>query len=257
MTNQLPPAQTSDLELALFLAADVSPLAMKWFHSVDLSVITKADGSPVTQADVAVEQRLRELIADHDSDAAILGEEEGATSGSNGRRWILDPIDGTSAFAHGVPLWSTLIALYDEHGPAVGVISLPGTTEVVAAGRGLGATYNGSPCCVSTHATLENAFVTTWGYEAWSPDVFTKLQAGKAAMRGWSDAYGWALLATGRVDAVLDPTTKLWDVAPMQTIIPEAGGRLSTLPADADMFFDWMVGTNGAVHDELMAKVFP
>jgi histidinol-phosphatase len=254
--TKLPSARLSDLDLALHMATDVAPLAMRWFESVDLSVITKVDGSPVTQADLAVEKRLRELIRDHDSDASVLGEEEGATVGSSDRRWILDPIDGTSAFAHGVPLWSTLIALYDEHGPAVGVISLPGTGEIVAAGRGLGVTHNAKPCKVSAVTSLENAYVTTWGYEQWPSEVFVKLQHAKVNMRGWSDAYGWALLATGRVDAVLDPSTKLWDIAPMQTIIPEAGGMCTALPDGADMSFDWMIGTNGSIHDELMNCAF-
>jgi histidinol-phosphatase len=247
-----PAVAKEDLELALEMAADVAPLAMKWFQSVDLNIITKADGSPVTQADLAVEKRLREIIAERDPDAAILGEEEGATEGHSQRRWILDPIDGTSAFAHGVPLWSTLIALHDEDGPAVGVISLPGTNELVAAGRGLGATLNGEPCSVSKHATLEGAFVTTWGYDPWPTDLLAQFQAKKANLRGWSDAYGWALLASGRVDAVVDPTTKLWDIAPMQTIIPEAGGRVETIPGESEIHFAFAVGTNGAVHRQTM-----
>lgn len=248
----VPAASKNDLNLALEMAADVAPLAMKWFQSIDLNVITKADGSPVTQADVQVEKRLREIVAERDPDAAILGEEEGATEGHSQRRWIFDPIDGTSAFAHGVPLWSTLIALHDEHGPAVGVISLPGTNEVVAAGRGLGATLNGEPCRVSKHESLRGSFVTTWGYEPWPAELLTKFQNAGANLRGWSDAYGWALLASGRVEAVVDPTTKLWDIAPMQTIIPEAGGSIETIPGEDDIHFTFSVGTNGRVHGETM-----
>lgn len=251
--TQAPLAQQTDLDLALHLAAEVAPLALNWFASVDLSVITKADGSPVTQADLAVEKKLRELISEHDAHAAILGEEEGASAGTNGRRWILDPIDGTSAFAHGVPLWSTLIALYDEHGPAVGIISLPGTGEIVAAGRGLGATHNGKSCKVSTHASLEGAFATSWGFDPWTPELLAKFKVANANLRGWSDAYGWALLATGRVDVVVDPTTKLWDIAPMHTIISEAGGRVQTVGGDGELFYDWAIGTNGVIHDETAA----
>jgi histidinol phosphatase-like enzyme (inositol monophosphatase family) len=250
-----PPVRKEDLELALHMASEVSPLAMKWFSSVDLNVITKEDGSPVTQADLAVEQRLRELIAEYDGDAAILGEEEGVTAGTSGRRWILDPIDGTGAFAHGVPLWSTLIALHDEHGPAVGVVSLPGMNEIVAAGRGHGATLNGKPCHVSKHATLDNAFVTTWGYDPWPAGLLTAFQSKRANLRGWSDGYGWALLASGRVEVVVDPSTKLWDIAPMQTIIPEAGGKLHVVPGDSDIHFDFVIGTNGAVHDETVSVI--
>jgi histidinol-phosphatase len=250
--TQLPPARQADLDLALHMAAEVAPVAEKWFSSVDLSVIAKDDGSPVTQADLAVERQLRALIAEHDRDAAILGEEQGATAGESARRWILDPIDGTSAFAHGVPLWSTLIALHDEHGPAIGVISLPGTGEIVAAGRGLGATHNGTPCRVSTQPTLKNAFVTSWGFEPWPPQLLDKFQQKEAKLRGWSDAYGWALLATGRVDAVVDPTTKLWDIAPMQTIIPEAGGNIHTFPGESEIHFAFMVGTNGTIHSEVV-----
>lgn len=248
--SDVPAAHQDDLDFALHLAREVTPLAMEWFGSVDLTAISKADGSPVTQADIAVEQRLRELIASRHPDDAVLGEEEGSSPGTSGRQWILDPIDGTSAFAHGVPLWSTLIALYDDHGPSVGVISLPGVQEVVAAGRGLGATCNGKPCQVSSVETLDRGFVTTWGYDFWPPELLGKFQARSANLRGWSDAYGWALLATGRVEAVVDPQTKLWDVAPMLTIIPEAGGMTYAIAGASDMQFDYMIGTNGLVHTE-------
>ncbi|MGH7866304.1 MAG: inositol monophosphatase family protein, partial [Candidatus Dormibacteraceae bacterium] len=159
----IPPARSEDLELAITMADRTSPIALKWFSSADLITRSKADGSPVTQADEAVERYLREMVAEADPTAGVIGEEEGRSSKDSPRLWFFDPIDGTTSFVHGVPLFSTLIALHDEHGPAIGVISLPALGEVIAAGRGLGCTLNRKPCSVSSQSTMEGALVTTWG----------------------------------------------------------------------------------------------
>ena len=121
-----------------------------------LAVEHKGDGSPVTAADLAAEARVRErLAATHPGDG-IIGEEDDDVEGSTGRRWVVDPIDGTKAFTKGVPLYATLIALIDDHGPAVGVIHLPALGETIAAGRGLGCTFNGAPagCRDTTRSTV-------------------------------------------------------------------------------------------------------
>jgi fructose-1,6-bisphosphatase/inositol monophosphatase family enzyme len=145
-----------------------------------------------------------------------------------------------------------LIALHDEHGPAVGVVSLPGTGEVVAAGRGMGATLNGKPCSVSAVEAFDQALITSWGFEEFPAELLARCQQKGARIRGWSDAYGWALLASGRVDIVIDPSTKLWDIAPMQTIIPEAGGKLHGIAGATETAFAFSVGTNGRLHDEAL-----
>src|SRR5690606_2901435 len=126
--------------------------------TADLTVDRKADGTPVTAADRAAERLVREMVDERFPDDGVLGEEEPETAGQSGRRWIVDPIDGTKAFTRGVPLYSTLLALYDVHGPAVGVIGLPAVGQVVYAGRGLGCFADDRPARVSDAARLDGAW---------------------------------------------------------------------------------------------------
>ena len=249
----VPPARQEDLELALSMAAAVAPLALEWFSSADLGVQTKHDESLVTQADLAIERRLRQLVTEADPMASIVGEEAGVTAGEDTRKWFLDPIDGTISFVRGVPLFSTLIALHDEHGPAVGVISLPALNEVIAAGRGLGCSFNGNACSVSAQSTTEDSLITTWGYELWPPALLGYLQDAKAQLQGWGDGYGWALVATGRADAVIDFDMKPWDLAPMGVILSEAGGRFTAFDGTDDISKGSGLGTNGFLHQELLS----
>ena len=154
-----PAADPADLAFAIELAEDAGASTLAWFQSATLAVEHKGDGSPVTAADLAAEARVRErLAATHPGDG-IIGEEDDDVEGSTGRRWVVDPIDGTKAFTKGVPLYATLIALIDDHGPAVGVIHLPALGETIAAGRGLGCTFNGAPCRVSGHDTLDLSLI--------------------------------------------------------------------------------------------------
>jgi len=145
--------------------------------------------------------------------------------------------------------------MIDEHGPAIGVIHLPGLDETIAAGRGLGATWNGRPCGVSDHAGLDGAYVMTSGFSYWPDDALGRVLESPAVLRTWGDAYGYALVATGRAEAMVDPLANPWDVAPIAVIIPEAGGTFSGF--DGAMGTDaWRggsgVATNGAVHADLL-----
>ena len=133
-----PPASRDELELAVEVVREAGRRTLRWFRSDDLQVERKGDGTPVTAADRDAERFLREELAAAFPADGVLGEEEAPTAGSSGRRWVLDPIDGTKAFTCGVPLYSNLLALEDEHGIAVGVINLPALGETVWAGRGLG-----------------------------------------------------------------------------------------------------------------------
>ncbi len=133
------------LDEAVALAREAGEHTLGWFGTDDLVVDRKGDGTPVTEADRAAERLIRTRFAAVHPDDAIIGEEEDDRPGTSGRRWIIDPIDGTKAFTHGVPLYSTLLAVEDEHGPAVGVIELPALGETVYAGRGLGCFRNGTP----------------------------------------------------------------------------------------------------------------
>ncbi|MEO0492852.1 MAG: inositol monophosphatase family protein [Actinomycetota bacterium] len=252
----IPAADPADLAFAIELAEAAGAGTLEWFQNAALAVEHKGDGSPVTAADLAAEALVRERLAAAQPGDGIIGEEDDDVESTTGRRWVVDPIDGTKAFTKGVPLYSTLIALIDEHGPAVGVIHLPALGETVAAGRGLGCTFNGTPCHVSGHDTLAGAYATTSGFGYWPPDALQRVLDSDLVFRTWGDAYGYALVATGRAEAMIDPLANPWDVAPMAVIIPEAGGRFSNYDGVEEPD-SWNrssgVATNGAIHDELIA----
>jgi len=235
MTDPLPdtPGPAVDpalVEFAVEIAREAGELTLRYFRQPDLAVESKDDGTPVTVADRGAEQLLRERISDAFPDDAIVGEEEADVAGTSGRTWILDPIDGTQSFIHGVPLYSNLVALEDEHGPAVGVINVPGLDECVWAGRGRGCFLDGEPTRVSGRTDVRGACIVTSGVDYWpSAAALDKFVGKGAVIRTWGDAYGYVLVATGRADAMVDPVVFRWDVAPMLTILPEAGGVFTDL----------------------------
>ncbi len=246
------PVDEGFIEFAVKAAQEAGRLTLEWYQHQRLAVTRKRDGSPVTQADYAAERFLRSEIADVWPDDAILGEEEGLRSGSTGRTWVIDPIDGTKAFTQGVPLYATLLALIDEHGPAVGVICLPALNECVWAGRGGGAFWDGSPCRVSDTQTLDGSYVCTSGLSYWPEQALARIRSAGARVRTWGDAYGYVLVATGRAAAMVDPECFDWDVAPVSVIVTEAGGHFS----DTQGINDWQrgsaVGSNSHVHHEVL-----
>ena len=187
---------------------------------------------------------------------SVLGEEHPDTSGASGRSWVIDPIDGTKAFMKGVPLFANLLALVDEHGPAVGVIHLPALGETVWAGRGLGAFHNGEPCRVNDHEGLDGAFVCTSGFGYWPDGALSSLFDSPVKLRTWGDAYGYALVATGQVEAMVDPEAFAWDLAPIAVIIAEAGGCFSAFDGrtGADVWSSGSaIATNNRIHEDLVA----
>ncbi|CAN5588777.1 histidinol-phosphatase [soil metagenome] len=235
------------------LARRAGASTLQHFRATDLVIDRKGDGTPVTVADRGAERLVRaELAARYPADA-VAGEEEDDTPGTSGRRWIVDPIDGTKAFTHGVPLYSTLLAVDDEHGPAVGVIDLPALGETVWAGRGLGAWCNDAPARVSERSTMKGSYLTTSAVGHWSrPALLAALDA-ELQVRTWGDGFGYALVATGRVEAMVDPVAALWDVAPMPVILAEAGGRFSDLAGRPGAAGGSGLATNGVLHDEVLA----
>ena len=185
-----------------------------------------------------------------------MGEEEADVSGSSGRTWILDPIDGTQSFVHGVPLFSNLVALEDEHGPAVGVINVPALDECVWAGRGLGCFVDGEPARVSDRADLRGACIVTSGVDYWpSATALDEFVGQGAVIRTWGDAYGYVLVATGRADAMVDPVVFRWDVAPMLTILPEAGGVFTDLSGSVTAEGGDALATNPALLEQILDLV--
>ena len=255
MTATPPPVDPSLLDTAVAIARQAGDATLAWYRSSTLDVETKGDGSPVTAADRAAERIVREEVASRFPGDAIVGEEEDDTDGTSGRTWYVDPIDGTKSFVHGVPLYSTLLAVDDEHGPAVGVIHLPALGETVWAGRGLGCWHDGRPARVNDRTELEGAYVMTSGIDYWPADLFARMLTVPVVLRTWGDGYGYALVATGRAEAMIDPTVNPYDIAPMRVILAEAGGRFSDLAGRPRHDGGSGVATNGHLHDALLAAL--
>ncbi|MGH9246084.1 MAG: inositol monophosphatase family protein [Acidimicrobiales bacterium] len=234
------------------LAREAGATTLRWFRSAGLAITDKSDGTPVTAADREAERLVRDRLADTYPDDAVVGEEEGDRPGTSGRRWIVDPIDGTKAFVHGVPLYSTLLAVEDEHGPAVGVIELPALGETVWAGRGLGCFVNGEPVRVSDRSEVLGAYVMTSGIDCWPAGLLDAVQRAGAVVRTWGDGYGYALVATGRVEAMVDPVVATWDVAAMPVILGEAGGFFTDFDGVTRIDGGSGVATNGRLHAALL-----
>jgi histidinol-phosphatase len=255
-----PPVAQQLLDAAREIAVEAAAYVRDRFATGDLTVELKRDGSEVTEVDRGAEQLIRKRVAQRFPDDTVIGEEAGITEGSSARRWIVDPIDGTTSFVRGVPLFSTLIAVFDEHGPAVGIVAIPALDELVVAGRGRGCTLNGSPCHVSSVSNLSDACVSTSAFDGswWPAGALTRISMSGAKTRTWGDGYGYVLVATGRIEAMMDPALNTWDIAPMLVVIPEAGGEITTWTGDDGLAqgAGWLA-TNGHLHDELFNLVRP
>ncbi|HEX5367043.1 MAG TPA: inositol monophosphatase family protein [Acidimicrobiales bacterium] len=248
-----PPVDPALLDFAVGVARAAGESTLRWFQAADLAVDHKADGTPVTAADRAAERLVRARLATAFPEDGVLGEEEPELAGSSGRRWTVDPIDGTKAFTRGVPLYSTLLALDDEHGPALGVIALPALRQVVYAGRGRGAWWDGRRAQVSATASLAGAYLSSSSYSHWPEEQLLAVKRAGCELRTWGDGYGYALVATGRLDAMVDPVVELYDVAPAPVIMSEAGGRFTDLGGRPGAGGGSGVATNGRIHDDLLA----
>ena len=224
------------------------------------AVMRKADRSPVTKADREAEAMMRGMIRERFPDHQVLGEEGGSDGPAQADyRWILDPIDGTKSFIHGVPLFGTLIALVERGTPVIGVINLPATGEMMIGARDRPTTVNGRPVRVRETARLSEATVLFTDL----PNM-TGLGHGPALealgrevelMRGWGDCYGHFLVAAGRADAMIDPELNLWDVAALKPCVEGAGGRLTDLAGVDTGLGESALSTNGLLHDRLLERL--
>src|SRR5579884_792689 len=253
----VPAVEPALVEFAVALCRQAGELSLRWFQSSTLNVDRKTDGTPVTEADRSIERFLREEIGRRYPDDAVTGEEEEPRLGTSGREWIIDPIDGTKAFTRGVPLYANLVAVEDGDGSAVGVINVPALGEMVWAGRGRGCYLNGAPTSVSDTVNLRGAYLSSSGFESWDPDAMLAVKRAGAALRTWGDGYGYLLVVTGRVDAMVDPTAERYDLAAMPVLLAEAGGRFSDFTGAPTAAGGSAVATNGRLHDELLALVAP
>lgn len=244
------------------LAREAGKVTLRHFGT-DPSADSKADGTPVTVADREAEAHLRSRIRELHPGHGILGEEEGEEPGELPVRWILDPIDGTRSFMQGVPLYTVLIGVEVEGAPRVGVIHCPPLDETVSAAWDLGCRWRrGAPRPVDRAARvsgvddLSRAVVLLTDPEAVLESPVGKgwrSLAGQARFsRGWGDAYGHLLVATGRAEAMVDPELSPWDAAPLLPVIREAGGRFTDLEGRSNIHGGSGVSTNGRLHDEVL-----
>jgi histidinol-phosphatase len=242
-------AVSADLDLALRLADAADAISLPRFRS-GLTIETKPDLTPVTEADRAVEAELRRLLADERPDDAILGEEHGA-SGTGSRRWIIDPIDGTRNYARGIPVWATMIALEEDGGVQVGLVSAPALGRRWWAERGLGSFADGIQTHVSAIAAVEDAVLSF----AVHGDVGTLARRAWHA-RGFGDFWPYMLVAEGAIDGAFDgPGVKEWDLAATQVIVEEAGGRFSDYAGVRRIDGGTAVASNGLLHEELVRSI--
>jgi histidinol-phosphatase len=242
-----------DLELALELADVADGISLPRFRAADLAVKTKPDRTPVTEADRAVEAALRDVLAGERPGHAVLGEEEGTTGDADAQwRWIIDPIDGTANYLRGIPVWATLIALEHAGEIVVGVASAPAMGHRWWAARGDGAFADGRPISVSKVASIENAQLSSDGFDSWErhggSDAFMALVRRCWRTRGFGDFWQHMLVAEGAVDIALEPEVSLWDLAAIQVIVEEAGGRFTDLGGEARADGGTACSTNGLLH---------
>lgn len=226
-------------------------------HFGHASVRLKGDGSEVTAADLAAETRVREILAERFPEDGIVGEEHEDVPSRSGRRWIVDPIDGTRSFAHGVPLYAVLLALESEGRPVLGCCHFPALGRTLVAAGGAGAWVDGARARVSGCDRLAEARVVTSGMEYWrdmADDAgragWDRLVRGTRFARTWGDAFGYFQVATGHAEIFADPAVgQLWDYAPMGVIIAEAGGRMSRFDGGPVGVMTPGLASNGVLHE--------
>ena len=238
-----------DLAFALELADAADALALRAFGS-QLAVERKADLTPVTEADRAVETELRRLLAEARPDDAVFGEEYGSTGGGP-RRWILDPIDGTRNFVRSIPVWATLVALDEAGHVELGVVSAPALGRRWWGERAAGAFADGRPIHVSRVERVEDA-VLSFALDQPLPEI--AFRAWHA--RGFGDFWAHMLVAEGHVDGAVDAAgVGEWDLAAVQVVVEEAGGRFSDFAGSARFDSGTAVTSNGLLHDDLLAAL--
>jgi len=254
---------SDDLAVALRAADVADAVAMARFDAPDLDVQLKADSSHVTEADLATEQAIRELLAAERPGDGQFGEEFGVT-GSSRRQWIIDPIDGTANYLKGIPMWTTLIALVVDGVPRVGVASQPSIGRRWWAASGLGAWTNvpgGQPrrLRVSSVASVADASVSFQSIAQWDEagraDALLRLTRSVWRDRGYGDAWPYMLLAEGRLEMVAEFGVKEYDIAALVPIIHEAGGRFSDIDGAPSLASRSSLATNGQLHTAFRALI--
>lgn len=252
------------LKIALKTAEFAEENILKFYQN-DVGVEWKADKTPVTIADKGTEELARKFWAKETPSFGVIGEEFGIESPDAEYQWVIDPIDGTKSFIHGVPLFGTLIGLYHKNVPIASVIRLPAMKSAVWAVNGGGAFLDGREVRASKVSQLSDALVLSGTVNTMEDkgfgEGFTKLRRSARLHRGWGDCYGYYLVAAGRAEIMVDPVVSLWDIAPFPLLMKEAGGKFSTIDGKTELFdvngkptapiYEGFtsIATNGLLHD--------
>ena len=246
------------LDFAVRLAREAGKITHRYFKGSYVAE-RKADNSLVTVADREAESHIRETIQRAFPDDGILGEEEHEKLGSSNRRWIIDPVDGTFSFVHGVPLYAVLIGLEVDGESVLGIVNLPVLDELIYAASGLGCFWNAEPAHASATQSLPEALLLSTDFGTCGPHGFGRaseaLQRQVHARRTWGDAYGHVLVATGRADIMLDPIMNVWDCAALLPILEEAGGTFTDWHGRRSIHSGNAVSTNGALFIVVMETI--
>lgn len=255
---------SDDLALALELADLADGITLDRFESSDLSVDSKPDMTPVTDADLAVEAALRSRLEEARPADAVLGEEYGGNVTFSGRQWVIDPIDGTKNFVRGVPVWATLIALLEDGKPVVGVVSAPALARRWYASEGSGAwrTFGDGAVrklSVSGVDRVEDASLAISSLSGWHDrglrENLIALTDATWRLRGYGDFFSYCLVAEGAVDIAAEPEVSLWDLAPLAILVTEAGGRFTSLAGEDGPHGGDALATNGPLHESVRTRL--
>jgi histidinol-phosphatase len=258
---------SAELAFALTLADRADAISLSRYQALDLVITTKPDNSPVTDADKAVERAIIDAIAAQYPTDGVVGEEFG-TSGSKDRYWVIDPIDGTKNFLRGVPTWATLIALVENEQVVTSVVSCPALFRrwyATAGGgafvlEGVGKGVSNSPArklAVSKVSAIKDASIAYSDFQGWGArrSAFEKLLDSAWRTRGLGDFWSHMLVAEGAVDVAIEPSLALWDMAALDLIVREAGGRFTSLDGIDGPFGPNAISTNGALHSAILEAI--
>ncbi|MDO5553048.1 MAG: inositol monophosphatase family protein [Planctomycetia bacterium] len=257
----------SRMSLAIEIAQEAGAFTCEYFNNPALAIERKSDGTPVTAADKGAEELLRRRIEEQFPDDAILGEEFPAKQGTSGYRWILDPIDGTKSFIHGVPIYSTLVGVEKDGDPFAGVIWIPALNEGIWAEKGEGAWWSHPKlprpvrARVSEIDSFDEALFLTSEARTFAETnrwpAYELFEKSCRLTRTWGDAYGYYLVATGRAEIILDPALGDWDAGPLLTVLEEAGGHFTDWNGTPTIYNKEGLATNHALFQKTLDLVSP
>jgi histidinol-phosphatase len=270
-TSGLSPSDSkysAELAFALTLADRADAISLSRYHALDLEITTKPDNTPVTDADKAVERAIIDAIAAQYPTDGVVGEEFGSAGGKD-RYWIIDPIDGTKNFLRGVPTWATLIALVENEKVVTSVVSSPALYRRWYAREGGGSyVLEGSvgaadlqpasrKLSVSKVSAISDASIAYSDFQGWGSrrQAFERLLDSAWRSRGMGDFWSHMLVAEGAVDVAIEPSLALWDMAALDLIVREAGGRFSSLDGIDGPFGANAISSNGVIHSQILEAI--